>query len=68
MSRPLSARVHDVYDTMQRVLAEDHHSESAECAKQIRDRWVSKLQGVDIWAGSHCHAALVYAEWDVGAR
>jgi glyoxylase-like metal-dependent hydrolase (beta-lactamase superfamily II) len=84
--------VHDVCDTTQRVLAENHQalkaqavhkygaenawavasvlisSEVDECAKQIIDRWVSRLEGVDIWAASHCHTALVYAEWDVGTR
>jgi glyoxylase-like metal-dependent hydrolase (beta-lactamase superfamily II) len=84
--------VHDVYDTVQRILAEDHQvlkakalqkygpenawavasvliqSEVDECAKQIKERWVSKLEGVDIWAASHCHTTLVYAEWDVGPR
>jgi glyoxylase-like metal-dependent hydrolase (beta-lactamase superfamily II) len=84
--------VHDVYDTMQRALAEDHqalkaealrkygpentwavasvlvNSEVDECAKQIKDRWVLKLEGVDIWAASHCRTALVYAQWDVCAR
>jgi glyoxylase-like metal-dependent hydrolase (beta-lactamase superfamily II) len=38
------------------------------CANQIKSRWVEKLEGVDIWAASHCRTALVYAEWDVGAR
>jgi len=84
--------VHDVYDTTQRVLAENRQALKAqavrkygaenawaiasvlisgevdECAKQIKDRWVSRLEGVDIWAASHCHTALVYAEWDVGPR
>jgi glyoxylase-like metal-dependent hydrolase (beta-lactamase superfamily II) len=44
------------------------HAEVDECARQIKERWVSKLEGVDIWAASHCHTTLVYAEWDVGPR
>jgi glyoxylase-like metal-dependent hydrolase (beta-lactamase superfamily II) len=43
-------------------------SEVNECAPQIISRWVNKLEGVDIWAASHCRMALVYDEWDVGAR
>jgi glyoxylase-like metal-dependent hydrolase (beta-lactamase superfamily II) len=39
-----------------------------ECARQIKGRWIDKLEGVDIWAASHCQTALVYAEWDVGPR
>jgi hypothetical protein len=38
------------------------------CAKEIKSRWVEKLEGVDIWAASHCRTALIYAEWDVGPR
>jgi glyoxylase-like metal-dependent hydrolase (beta-lactamase superfamily II) len=39
-----------------------------QCAREITGRWIAKLEGVDIWAASHCHTALVYAEWDVGPR
>jgi glyoxylase-like metal-dependent hydrolase (beta-lactamase superfamily II) len=39
-----------------------------QCAREITSRWSAKLEGVDIWAASHCHTALVYAEWDVGPR
>jgi glyoxylase-like metal-dependent hydrolase (beta-lactamase superfamily II) len=39
-----------------------------QCAKVITGRWIEKLEGVDIWAGSHCRTALVYSEWDVGQR
>jgi glyoxylase-like metal-dependent hydrolase (beta-lactamase superfamily II) len=42
------------------------NSEVNDCANQIKERWVTKLEGVDIWAASHCRTALVYAEWDVG--
>jgi hypothetical protein len=44
------------------------NSEVEQGAKEIRERWVTKLEGVDIWAASHCRTALVYAEWDVGPR
>jgi len=43
-------------------------AEVAEAAKEVKDRWVTKLVGVDIWAESHCRTALVYFEWDVGLR
>jgi glyoxylase-like metal-dependent hydrolase (beta-lactamase superfamily II) len=43
-------------------------SEVNQCAKEITARWIDKLEGVDIWAPSHCRTALVYAEWDVGPR
>jgi glyoxylase-like metal-dependent hydrolase (beta-lactamase superfamily II) len=84
--------VTDVYDTVGRILAEDHQalraravqkygadngwaiasvlidSEVNECAEEIKGRWITKLEGVDIWAASHCRTALVYAEWDIGPR
>jgi glyoxylase-like metal-dependent hydrolase (beta-lactamase superfamily II) len=44
------------------------NDEIDECARLIKGRWIDKLEGVDIWAASHCHTALVYAEWDVGRR
>jgi hypothetical protein len=44
------------------------NAEVDECARQIKEHWIDKLEGVDIWAASHCHTALVYAEWDVGRR
>jgi glyoxylase-like metal-dependent hydrolase (beta-lactamase superfamily II) len=43
-------------------------SEVNQCAAEIKSRWITKLEGVDIWAASHCRTALVYAEWDVGPR
>jgi glyoxylase-like metal-dependent hydrolase (beta-lactamase superfamily II) len=43
-------------------------SEVDECAREIEARWIARLEGVDIWAESHCRTALVYAEWDVGTR
>jgi glyoxylase-like metal-dependent hydrolase (beta-lactamase superfamily II) len=82
----------DVYNTITRILGEDHQalkaraiekygpengwavasvvidSEVNQCAKEITGRWVEKLEGVDIWAASHCRTALVYSEWDVGQR
>lgn len=84
--------VTDVYNTMARILGEDHqglkaramqkygaengwaiasvviNSEVDQCANEIRGRWITKLEGVDIWAASHCRTVLVYAEWDVGTR
>jgi glyoxylase-like metal-dependent hydrolase (beta-lactamase superfamily II) len=47
------------------VLIQD---ETAECAREIKRRWLMRLEGVDIWAASHCRTALIYAEWDVGPR
>jgi glyoxylase-like metal-dependent hydrolase (beta-lactamase superfamily II) len=44
------------------------NDEIEQCAKEIKGRWIDKLEGVDIWAASHCQTALVYAEWDVGPR
>jgi hypothetical protein len=32
------------------------------------DRWVTKLDNVDVWIRSQCRTALVYYEWDVGPR
>jgi glyoxylase-like metal-dependent hydrolase (beta-lactamase superfamily II) len=82
----------DVYNTITRILGEDHQALKAraiekygpengwaiasvvidgevnQCAKEITGRWIEKLEGVDIWAGSHCRTALVYSEWDVGQR
>jgi glyoxylase-like metal-dependent hydrolase (beta-lactamase superfamily II) len=84
--------VTDVYNTVSRVLAENHDALKAQaiekygpengwavssvlidrevhqCASEIKNRWIAKLEGVDIWAASHCRTALVYAEWDVGPR
>jgi glyoxylase-like metal-dependent hydrolase (beta-lactamase superfamily II) len=39
-----------------------------QCAQEIKGRWIDKLEGVDIWAPSHCRTALIYDEWDVGPR
>jgi glyoxylase-like metal-dependent hydrolase (beta-lactamase superfamily II) len=82
--------VTDVYDTVTRILGEDHQAlmakavkkygaenrwalsavlidnEVDQCASEIKGRWITKLEGVDIWAASHCRTALVYSEWDVG--
>jgi glyoxylase-like metal-dependent hydrolase (beta-lactamase superfamily II) len=83
--------VTDVYNTVTRILGEDHQAlmarasqkypgngwaiesvliddEVTQCAKEITGRWIEKLEGVDIWASSHCRTALVYSEWDVGSR
>jgi glyoxylase-like metal-dependent hydrolase (beta-lactamase superfamily II) len=50
---------------IQSVLIDD---EVNQCTKEITGRWIEKLEGVDIWAASHCRTALVYSEWDVGSR
>jgi glyoxylase-like metal-dependent hydrolase (beta-lactamase superfamily II) len=44
------------------------HTEVEQCAKEITNRWITKLEGVDIWAASHCQTALIYEQWDVGPR
>ena len=43
-------------------------NEVNQCAQEIKDRWMSKLDNVDVWAASQCRTALVYFEWDVGPR
>jgi glyoxylase-like metal-dependent hydrolase (beta-lactamase superfamily II) len=40
--------------------------EVGQCANEIKGRWIQRLEGVDIWAISHCRTALIYAEWDAG--
>jgi glyoxylase-like metal-dependent hydrolase (beta-lactamase superfamily II) len=83
--------VHDVLETISRILGEDHQAlktravqqyghngwavasvliqdEVDQCARDIKNRWITKLDGVDIWAASHCRTALIYAQWDVGPR
>jgi glyoxylase-like metal-dependent hydrolase (beta-lactamase superfamily II) len=44
------------------------NGEVNQCTNEIKGRWITKLEGVDIWAASHCRTALVYAQWDVGSR
>ena len=44
------------------------NSEVNQCAEEVKSRWINRLEGVDIWASSHCRTGLVYAEWDVGPR
>ena len=46
-----------------RVLSD---SEISQGAAEIKNRWMAKLDNVDVWADSHCRTALVYYEWDVG--
>jgi hypothetical protein len=31
-----------------------------DCAKQIIDRWKSKLSVVDVWADSHCETVILH--------
>jgi glyoxylase-like metal-dependent hydrolase (beta-lactamase superfamily II) len=40
--------------------------EIAQGASEIKNRWMTKLDNVDVWADSHCSTALVYYEWDIG--
>ncbi len=84
--------VNDIYNTVARILVEDHSAlyrtavakygaensfaigrvliedEEGQCAREIVGRWKSKLDDVDVEAPSHCHTALVYAQWDVGVH
>jgi glyoxylase-like metal-dependent hydrolase (beta-lactamase superfamily II) len=41
-------------------------NEIAQGANEIKNRWMTKLDNVDVWADSHCSTALVYYEWDIG--
>jgi glyoxylase-like metal-dependent hydrolase (beta-lactamase superfamily II) len=89
--RTAKSYVTDVYETVTRILAEDHQALKAraarkygdnswaiasaliddsidECVQEIQGRWITRLEGVDIWSRSHCRTALIYAEWDVGPR
>jgi len=43
-------------------------SEVEQCGQEIKGRWMTKLDNVDVWAPSQCRTALVYFEWDVGSR
>lgn len=33
-------------------------------AKEIEQRWIEKLAGVDVWSESHARTALIYVRWD----
>jgi glyoxylase-like metal-dependent hydrolase (beta-lactamase superfamily II) len=43
-------------------------SEVDECANEIKSRWMTRLNNVDVWAESHCCTALVHFQWNVGPR
>jgi glyoxylase-like metal-dependent hydrolase (beta-lactamase superfamily II) len=43
-------------------------NEVDQCADEIKNRWMTKLDNVDVWVRSQCRTALVYYEWDVGPR
>jgi glyoxylase-like metal-dependent hydrolase (beta-lactamase superfamily II) len=43
-------------------------TEVDECAGEIKNRWITSLDNVDVWAPSQCRTALVYYEWDVGPQ
>jgi glyoxylase-like metal-dependent hydrolase (beta-lactamase superfamily II) len=32
--------------------------------EEIRERWIKKLAGVDVWGKSHCRTAMIYVRWD----
>jgi glyoxylase-like metal-dependent hydrolase (beta-lactamase superfamily II) len=67
--RALTARAARKYgDNSWAIASVAIDEEVNQCANEIKNRWVQKLEGVDIWAASHCRTALVYAEWDVGQR
>jgi glyoxylase-like metal-dependent hydrolase (beta-lactamase superfamily II) len=67
--RALSARASQKYrDNSWAVASVEIDDEVNQCANEIKNRWIQKVEGVDIWAASHCRTALVYAEWDVGQR
>jgi glyoxylase-like metal-dependent hydrolase (beta-lactamase superfamily II) len=36
----------------------------AQCASEVKNRWIDELAGVDVYVASHCSTALVYARWD----
>ena len=40
--------------------------EIAQGSNEIKNRWITRLDNVDVWAESHCRTALVYYEWDIG--
>jgi glyoxylase-like metal-dependent hydrolase (beta-lactamase superfamily II) len=48
-----------------RVLTDN---EIAQGSKEIINRWMTKLNNVDVWAESHCGTALVFYQWDIGPR
>ena len=43
-------------------------SEVDQGAKELTNRWINQLEGVDTWAASHRRTALVYVEWDALGR
>jgi glyoxylase-like metal-dependent hydrolase (beta-lactamase superfamily II) len=68
--KPLIARAVEKYGkdnsyAIARVLID---SEIEQCAQEAKNRWMAKLDNVDVWAASQCRTALVYFEWDVGGR
>ena len=67
--RELTARASQKYgDNSWAVASVVIDDEVSQCANEIKNRWIQKLEGVDIWAASHCRTALVFAEWDIGQR
>jgi glyoxylase-like metal-dependent hydrolase (beta-lactamase superfamily II) len=41
-------------------------NEVDQCGEEMKSRWMTRLDDVDVWAQSQCRTALVYFEWDVG--
>jgi len=37
---------------------------TSQATKEIEERWITKLAGVDVWAKSHVETMLVYVRWD----
>ena len=32
--------------------------------REIRDRWINRLAGVDVYGGSHAERMMIYVRWD----
>ena len=56
-----------LFETLRQLLWHGRRSRRPSESKKVC-AWITKFEGVDIWAASHCRTALVYAEWDVGPR
>jgi glyoxylase-like metal-dependent hydrolase (beta-lactamase superfamily II) len=63
MARAVQKYGHENSYPTARVLMDN---EVEQCAEEIKGRWLSKLDNVDVWVQSQCRTALVYFEWDVG--
>jgi glyoxylase-like metal-dependent hydrolase (beta-lactamase superfamily II) len=65
MARAVQKYGHENSYPTARVLMDN---EVEQCAEEIKGRWLTKLDNVDVWVQSQCRTALVYFEWDVGPR